>query len=1134
MACLNMRYWTAPILAGVAMLLLCTAAFAQLGSEYSFEATTSPYSSIAGTLVIEPNTGAAPSVYNSNEARGPYDIGFEFKFGCNVYTQFSVMSGGYMTLGGATPVSQNANSLTAAPRYPIISPFWDLQHYYNNYAAAGCTSGIIEDVGVEYLLTGSAPNRVLTVEWKTNLGGDNPYWLTCTQPSMHTYQVRLYEGSNRIVFHYGVMVVPGNADATSSATVGIADDGDDFISISPGTTTEISSTTANNSFNNRNYGIPEGTEYTFIPNGLSITGRTGPGNEGVADPEDGDLLLGQVVQTVALTQTYRPLDLRKACAAVSVPVSMTITGINSSEYSFTETGTQSWNTELTTDPAIPLEIDFRPLAGGLRSATVTITNDLTGETVSFALAGEGKSRIKWTGHPSDGGTADVDDGDVLLDGIQIVFGEVRDFQPFTLENILDPAVVAPSADVTYTLVDPTGSYSIAPTSASLDGGETSTPTITYSATEGVGEQRATLIVTADGETRTFTLRAFTAAPGGELFINNVRVDSTHPLLINQIACVGEGLISLEVRAVNTGTGDFLIHGLDAFLTESEIRQGTPRYPLLRDEQGRPVEALDYFLTSAPAVSPKKANPEFNGLVVPEGGTRTFYLNFIPVEPNKRYAQLYFSTNGFNLNDPNTDGENVQGLVRADVFGQGVGSRLEGRTRLERPHPVIFKTTEVRETSIAWAVIRNNGECDLRISQSELRLQSGDLDEFRLTSMFLNTPVVGDDFVMAPGGEDSIMIEFVPTSYGSRRATLRLVTNDSTLGDNRVIERGSFYLDMFGRGSIGLEARGVILSPAAIDAETSRGFVLIENTSATNVEVESIQIEDANGEFIEDAANPWPGLPFTMRPGEQKKIWVELIPDANSGPGERAAEMVIKIKGGEEARATMRGIVGTRTITAVPGSLFNGVTLTVGELARAYVAVSNTGTLPVRLSEPVLNETNPGEYTVSPLMRRVLEPGQTEILEVTYVPIIPGQSGGTITFYSNATNPVPVVLLGGEATSTQGGGAIESSLTQQPTPGDNGRVLYRESSYGGRLEGVVPNPVADRATVRFNITGTDEAEVSVGIYDVHGTLVMTLAEGAREPGEHSVPFETVGLASGRYFVRVVIDGRLETAPMDIIR
>lgn len=1109
-------------------------AAAQIGAEYSFSSASVPYASISGgNLVIAGNSTTTPSIYNDNEARGPYDIGFPFAFGCNTYTQFSVASAGYMVLGGSGPINQNANNLAGAPLYPIISPFWDHQHYYDNYTAAGCAAGgPAVDVGVRYLLSGTAPNRVLTVEWKTNLGGDAPYWLTCGVPAMHTYQVRLYEGTNAVALHYGLLVVPGNANANSSVSIGIAAASNDFLSITPGAPANASSTTVNNAFNNRLAGIAAGTQYTFTPDRLVLAGRTGPGNEGVTNPVDGSELFGNVVQSISTQTGYTPLELRKACAAAAMPLSMTITGTNAAEYTFDATGTQSWNTSLTNNSPLLPRINFLPQGGGVRSAVLTITNQRTNRSFSFTLAAEGQPRIVWTGNQSDGGTANVADGDVLLDGIQVVYGNERTFRPLTLRNILDPGIPAPPAPITYTLVDPTGSYSIAPSAAALDGGETSTPDIVFSATHGVGTQEATLIVTAEGETRTYTLRAFAAAPGGELYIGGERLDSTRTLFAGRSACVGEQVISLEVTAVNTGTGDFIIHGLDAFRSETEIRQGVPPYPLLRDEFDNVIPTQDYFLSLGPGVAPRDRNQAFPGLTVPERGTRTFYLNIIPSRPDKRFAHLYFRTNGFNLNYRDTEGMATRGLLRTNSFAVGVGAHLSDANLIDRPQGVVIPATDVRHERTVTTHVANTGDCDLRISRSELRFSAGDIQDFELVEALPNTAVSGEDYVLPPGASDSLVIRFRPQTYGSRRVTLRLATNDSTIGAPGVTERGVYYWDIYGKGDVGVEARGVQLAPAVINGTGSQGFVVFENTSGELIEIEGLNLVGGTGEIRRHSGRPWPSSPVFIEPGKNLRLWVEMKADPAGTPGVREADVVVRLKGGKTATAHVSGYIGTRLLSVLPGTLFGSTKIAVGELARQYVSITNVGTLPVYLNDPVLVETNPGDYRVNPLLRRALEPGQTEVLEVTYAPQGAGVSGGTLSFSSNSTNGTQDVVLGGEATSGTAAGN-PGFPTVQATPGDNmGRLGAGAAESGLHLYAVAPNPVSQKATIRYVLPA--QSEVRLAIYDPAGRLIREVAVGLRDGGEHVEDADVSALPAGQYYIVLVNGDKTLSRAFNIIR
>jgi hypothetical protein len=71
---------------------------------------------------------------------------------------------------------------------------------------------------VNYLTEGTSPNRVFTVEWyrvRTYSSSSNPY-------ARISFQVKLYETSNIIEFHYGIAET-GNHHVSESASIGIED-----------------------------------------------------------------------------------------------------------------------------------------------------------------------------------------------------------------------------------------------------------------------------------------------------------------------------------------------------------------------------------------------------------------------------------------------------------------------------------------------------------------------------------------------------------------------------------------------------------------------------------------------------------------------------------------------------------------------------------------------------------------------------------------------------------------------------------------------------------------------------------------------------------------------------------------------
>jgi hypothetical protein len=129
------------------------------------------------------------------------DIGFDFKFYENTYSEVYVSTNGLVTLGSGA--SQYANHPIPSPATPndYLSPFWD--DLCVNYG--GYNSG-----SVYVLQSGSAPSRAFTIEWHEV----SRLW----EYDLLTFQVVLHENGD-IVMQY--LSLDGELE---SATVGIEDD----------------------------------------------------------------------------------------------------------------------------------------------------------------------------------------------------------------------------------------------------------------------------------------------------------------------------------------------------------------------------------------------------------------------------------------------------------------------------------------------------------------------------------------------------------------------------------------------------------------------------------------------------------------------------------------------------------------------------------------------------------------------------------------------------------------------------------------------------------------------------------------------------------------------------------------------
>lgn len=170
------------------------------------------FTAVAGAYTANVAPTAVPGFCcgNDNITSAPIPIGFNFQFGCDTYTDFVVTENGWMTFDVNCWDFHNTNDLDnqvgSAPGIdrPIIAPLWD---------------DLAMDVSsstVNYKLTGSAPNRILTIEWSRML------WRWSAAAWGISFQVKLYETTNRIEFIY---LRNGTATAnlaTPTASIGLA------------------------------------------------------------------------------------------------------------------------------------------------------------------------------------------------------------------------------------------------------------------------------------------------------------------------------------------------------------------------------------------------------------------------------------------------------------------------------------------------------------------------------------------------------------------------------------------------------------------------------------------------------------------------------------------------------------------------------------------------------------------------------------------------------------------------------------------------------------------------------------------------------------------------------------------------
>ncbi len=222
------------ILFWLSLMLLSASNFAQTAADYTFSFSNGSYSEITGTV----------STATGDDGGQNIALPFNFTYCGITYSTARISTNGFLEMGQTYTSSGNPNDLASTTTKPFLAPLWD--DLVDNTAS-----------DIQYITTGTTPNRVFTVQWKGVL-----WHLNSGTPQ--NFQVRIYETTHVIEFIYGTMSTPGGSP---NASIGINDHiggTGHFISVTPGNTPTTSTTIPANYINATTY-LTSGLTYTFTP-----------------------------------------------------------------------------------------------------------------------------------------------------------------------------------------------------------------------------------------------------------------------------------------------------------------------------------------------------------------------------------------------------------------------------------------------------------------------------------------------------------------------------------------------------------------------------------------------------------------------------------------------------------------------------------------------------------------------------------------------------------------------------------------------------------------------------------------------------------------------------------------------------
>ncbi|MBC7447365.1 MAG: T9SS type A sorting domain-containing protein [Hymenobacteraceae bacterium] len=387
-------------------LLLASAATVPAHAQLLY--TAGAAENVAGTYTSLGAAGTAIAITqgdpdDGNSAAQP--IGFSFRYNGQSFTQFVLNTNGFIKLGSAPPSAINLFLEDNTNAY-LGGPLSSTEPADNNIIAP-FNADLVPAGTAEFrvVTTGTAPNRVCTIQWKNvkdQITPPAPYIASAE------FQVKLYEATRNIEFVYGPFTSAGSFTSFRPAIVGLKGN-TDFLTVFKASIDSVQAA----DFDATNYdGVSAGIHFNYRPTTLPDNGRTFRFNA----PLDNDINIAQLYSLGKLPIPYGVPHIVSAYiinvgvnTRASLPVILTVSGAT------TFTDTQTLTNVASGDSILVSFAAYTPTAAGMNTLTVTIpADDNTSNDRQQWLQEVNTSTFRYAAAGRSNGGVGYDDGSGLI------------------------------------------------------------------------------------------------------------------------------------------------------------------------------------------------------------------------------------------------------------------------------------------------------------------------------------------------------------------------------------------------------------------------------------------------------------------------------------------------------------------------------------------------------------------------------------------------------------------------------------------------------------------------------------------------------------------------------------------------